>query len=70
MSNKKDFIENVHFYYDNGLVVLTEQYHLERRTCCGNSCRHCPYEYVNVKQKEINVKQKENGKKISKPPEN
>ncbi|MFL5743846.1 MAG: DUF5522 domain-containing protein [Niastella sp.] len=29
-------------------MVLTAQYHLERGHCCGNGCRHCPFEYVNV----------------------
>jgi Family of unknown function (DUF5522) len=50
------FMEGVHFYYnENGLMVLTEKYHLERGFCCGNGCLHCPYDYVNVPmpQKEI-----------------
>ncbi|HEY1199700.1 MAG TPA: DUF5522 domain-containing protein [Niastella sp.] len=29
-------------------MVLTAQYHLERGYCCGNGCKHCPFEYVNV----------------------
>lgn len=29
-------------------MVLTEAYHLERGYCCGNGCKHCPYEYDNV----------------------
>jgi len=32
-----------HFYYENGRMVMTEQYHLDRGYCCGNGCRHCPY---------------------------
>lgn len=41
--------EGVDFYYtDDGFVVLTEKYHLERGHCCGNGCRHCPYAYENV----------------------
>ena len=51
---KREFVENVHFYYDNGLVVLTEKFHLERGYCCGNKCRHCPYDHVNVKDKKQN----------------
>jgi hypothetical protein len=43
------FREGKEFYYNKeGLVVLTEKYHLERGYCCGNGCKHCPYEYVNV----------------------
>lgn len=43
------FIEEVHFYFDkSGLMVFTEKYHLQRGFCCGNGCRHCPYNYENV----------------------
>ena len=41
---KKDLVENVHYYLENGKVVFTAQYHLERGKCCKNKCRHCPYE--------------------------
>jgi hypothetical protein len=40
---KKEFTEKVHYYLENGKVVLTEAYHIERGYCCGNGCRHCPY---------------------------
>ena len=42
-------VEGQHFYMENGLMVLTERYHLARGTCCGNRCRHCPYDHVNVR---------------------
>ncbi|WP_205508245.1 DUF5522 domain-containing protein [Longitalea arenae] len=46
---KKKLTEGVDFYYnEQGYIVLTAQYHLERGYCCGNGCRHCPFEYVNV----------------------
>jgi len=32
----------------SGYQVLTSQAHLKRGTCCGNRCRHCPFEYANV----------------------
>lgn len=38
-----EFRENVDFYFENGLMVLTEKYLRERGFCCGNKCRHCPY---------------------------
>ena len=42
-------IEGEDFYYnEQGYVVLTEKYHLTKGCCCGNGCRHCPYQYVNV----------------------
>jgi len=46
----KELQENVHYYMENGLMVLTERYHLSRGKCCGNACRHCPFEHVNVKK--------------------
>lgn len=43
---KKQLSEGVDFYYnEQGLMVLTEKYHLEKGYCCGNGCRHCPYDY-------------------------
>ncbi len=35
--------EGVDFYIENGLYVFTQKYLLERRFCCQNGCRHCPY---------------------------
>lgn len=49
MKEKKEFIENIHYYIDNGKVVMTEKYHLERGFCCGKNCRHCPFHPVGVK---------------------
>ena len=49
----ENFIEGVHFYFDDsGLMVMTEKYHLERGYCCGNGCRHCPFDYENVDKKK------------------
>jgi len=31
------------FYLENGLLVYTAAFHLERGYCCGSGCRHCPY---------------------------
>ena len=40
---KREYLEMVHYYLENGKVVFTEQYHKERGWCCGSNCRHCPY---------------------------
>ncbi|REJ77401.1 MAG: hypothetical protein DWQ47_13545 [Acidobacteria bacterium] len=40
---RKKFVEGVDFYYEGGLMVLTEKFLLDRGYCCGNGCRHCPY---------------------------
>lgn len=37
------FIEGVDYYFDKGLMVLTEHFLKKRGYCCGNGCRHCPY---------------------------
>ncbi|HEY4109240.1 DUF5522 domain-containing protein [Puia sp.] len=47
----KQPIEGIDFYYnEQGLMVLTEKYHLERGYCCGNGCRHCPFDYEEVSE--------------------
>ncbi len=46
---KQQFEEGEDYYYNaDGLIVLTEKYHLQRGYCCGNGCKHCPYNYQNV----------------------
>ena len=48
------FAEGIHFYInENGYVVLTEKYHLEKGFCCGMGCLHCPYNYENVPNKNV-----------------
>jgi hypothetical protein len=47
----KNLVEGTDFYYDeNGYIVLTEKFHLEKGFCCGNGCRHCPYNYEQVRE--------------------
>ena len=36
---------------DTGFTVFTELAHSRRGFCCGNMCRHCPYDWVNVRGK-------------------
>jgi hypothetical protein len=45
--SKKDFIQGIHFYLENGIIILTEKYLLQREKCCKNFCRHCPYKKLN-----------------------
>jgi len=36
--------EGIDFYFnEEGLMVMTEAYHLERGYCCENDCKHCAY---------------------------
>jgi hypothetical protein len=45
----QELIEGIHYYVnEQGYIVLTSKYHLERGYCCGNGCLHCPYNYEMV----------------------
>ncbi len=50
---KNSWIEGEDFYYnEQGFIVLTAKYHLDRGHCCGNGCKHCPYDYINVPEQK------------------
>lgn len=40
----KTFVNGIDFYFEDGMMVLTRKYLLERGSCCDNGCRHCPYD--------------------------
>lgn len=48
MNKKQDENSEELYYNENGLVVFNEEYLLQRGYCCGNGCRHCPYNYKMV----------------------
>ena len=37
-----------YYFNEEGYIVLTEQFHLKKGNCCGNGCKHCPYDFMNV----------------------
>lgn len=44
-----NLVEGEDYYFnEQGYIVLTAKYHLQKGFCCGNSCKHCPYNYENV----------------------
>lgn len=46
---KKNLVESVDFYFDeNGFMVLTKEYHINKGHCCGYGCRHCPFDFESV----------------------
>ena len=48
--------ENEKLYYlEQGKVVFTPEYHMARGYCCGNKCRHCPYEPKHIKDNTQSV---------------
>ncbi|KAM3569050.1 hypothetical protein VYU27_008840 [Nannochloropsis oceanica] len=36
-----------------GYMVMSALYHTRRGYCCGNVCRHCPYNSMNVGKKKV-----------------
>lgn len=50
---KKEFIKDIDYYLEQGFVIFTEKYLRERSYCCGNKCRHCPYEPKAIKGNKI-----------------
>lgn len=42
-------IEGLHYYIDpKGKWVFTAAYHESRGYCCGEACKHCPFDYEAV----------------------
>ena len=48
-SNRKEFIEGIDYYLEDGRVVFTSKYLAEKGICCGTGCRHCIYDPVHQK---------------------
>ncbi len=65
--------ESIDYYIgDDGLLVFTEHYHLNRGYCCKNGCKHCPYENTdnNVrpeKESTMNIEEFKNEIRIGIP---
>lgn len=48
---KQELAEGVDYYLnEEGLLVFTEKFLLDRGYCCGSACKHCPYNYEAVPQ--------------------
>ena len=41
---KNKLLPSYYYYTDSGLMVFTEEYHKQRGYCCGNGCKHCPFD--------------------------
>ena len=62
--------EGIDYYLsEDGYLVFTEKYHLEKGYCCGMGCRHCPYHYENVPEpnKSLLLKQEQDKKNGQSP---
>ena len=52
----RPWIEGEDYYVnEQGLVTLTAKYLLDRGYCCGNGCRHCPFNYEAVPEPKRSV---------------
>ena len=49
----KSYKEDIHYYMEGERVIFTALFHIERGQCCGNGCRHCPYEPKHKKGNQI-----------------
>ena len=47
-------VEGEDYYFEDGLMVLTESFLGRRGYCCGNGCRHCPYPNDDQSRKSSN----------------
>ncbi|MFM7672462.1 MAG: DUF5522 domain-containing protein [Bacteroidota bacterium] len=61
----QSLIEGEDYYLSpEGRVVFTEKYHLDKGYCCGNGCRHCPYDFEGIPEPRrselIQVRNEEN----------
>ena len=63
---RKQLNEDEDYYFNNdGFVVFTAEYLLQRGYCCGNGCINCPYDYKNVpepKRTQLLEKRRESNK--------
>jgi len=49
----KEYKNNVDYYIEGERVIFTALAHIKRGNCCGNVCRHCPYEPRHTKGKVV-----------------
>lgn len=52
-SSTEPLAEGVDFHFEDGLMVLTANYLLKRGYCCGNGCRHCPYDNEDSERSDL-----------------
>jgi hypothetical protein len=41
--------EQEYYLDEKGNFVFTAHYHKNRGSCCGNGCKHCPFEPKHIK---------------------
>ena len=53
VKSSKNFQQDVDFYMEGERVIFTALFHIKRGSCCGNGCRHCPFEPKHTKGKVV-----------------
>lgn len=48
-AGQKPLLEHIDYTIEQGLYVFSRWFHLKRGQCCGNACRHCPFDHVAVR---------------------
>jgi len=58
-AGKLPLVEGEDYYWEGAVMVFTARFLSRRGYCCGNGCRHCPYELEKEKRgDEVAGKQK------------
>ena len=57
LPKSNNLIEGIDYYLEKGNYVFKAFFHLKRGSCCGNGCRHCPYDFKNGKPQNTNLSQ-------------
>ena len=54
----KRYVKDVDYYLEEGRVHFTNDYLVQRGSCCGGTCTHCPYieriKGVNILKDKLN----------------
>jgi hypothetical protein len=54
--NRINVKEGEDYYLEGEFMVFTSAYLLKRGYCCGNNCRHCPYDQGKEKSKKTKTR--------------
>lgn len=61
-NSNKDWVQQLEpgdYYFIDGRMVFTEQYHIKRGRCCGQGCKNCPWPSSKNEKDNLYWKEKE-----------
>jgi hypothetical protein len=50
----KQLTEGIDYTVEDGKIVFTKTFLLNRGYCCNSKCRNCPYKIIKETKEEIN----------------